>query len=1712
MDSPAYRGGARGVAAKQDLLAAGYGSRLLNGSGGQAAEGSDETPSAALLRLTLLQLQRVLTQNAALSDALREAVEGEEKTSALLRQHKTQLDEAAARNSAAALRARSLMASELHAAHKAAQEARDAVAVELKKAQQEAADVRSLMAAELAKSKQSAEELRDSLSEKLQKAEKSAQEARAMLTAELDETKKKADESRKRMREELENVKKMAAQAQEAAAAECSELRDRERILQGELQKKDEAYADLNLRLGRQQEEQERELQRLASVVAQLQGELQKREEAAVTRDGELEASRQQIEGSKKRVQELEDAVRTLEEEAAQKDRFLESALAEKDLTFQQQLQQQEEKIRAKLSRREAELAKATAEHQEALQQLQQTHLAACQRLSEEMRTDASRSVKALEEQLQQQTSAAADRLAQLSALQEDCKRKEAALAAAQREAAEEKACKEEQTKAAEAAMAALRDGMMLKEQELQQLHQQQQAELQKQLEAKDRNLVEVLMRREAELQKHREETELLNRKLQAALSDLAAVRAQQAAAKEAAEQQTAEVEKLHGLRKQMERKLLQMQIEGRRAVRPRAAAVAVVLSPEQTEGVQTPRQPGKQRRKEAQLQVEWADQAELAALPPSQEAAALKRQAEASSAGHEPRGHEARGQEARGQEVTSPRAAAAAPCGGLRGRRPRASASSGSSSVGADTHQDANTSQISLSEHSQGEAHSQGSSKTEEFSAALGEDACMHLDEEPQDAAGLGLSRRHSSRLRKNKVEASPSTSTPKPSSQSKKNGAHCTIRTETFPGAGNFMHFMGSTHLFLKPREMGKKRGGRRHRAKKSNEPAAAADAEQPEAAEESVEAEVDVHPTEERGGRRRNKPEVSEYFAHIKQLIDDCPFQGNVQFEAFITSTVEEIHRRGLLVISDPKCSRVVEKLIALLANFIAFEEGGRRPTFDIGGATEEEKLQSRLRCLDSYLSLLRAIAPVAPDMAGHPNASHVLQTLLNSVPAVIEFERKQKKEAADNGQTVEDLFLFMFRKLRSEGGGWLRHVSCATGTHIFRSAVRAVAGIDCLLPAEAAGHRSRRKTRRDCEETLASPQVSLALSAVLGKAGGSARLGVFPQAFKEELNQLAEAIAAAVEDDPFRLPFGVYAAPSLQVLMLALHARKQGGEAKCVFFSLLITLVRLSFIPSFSGSPYALVDSPTGSRILEVALPLLTPERFQLLFAHWILKKISDLAQGRFGNFVLQKVLQASVFQAAHLKQFVHALDFTVCLSASTSAVLWRCAEACRRLQASFKEFAKKMFEAVGVKGGSSTPYVWWCLLGLCTPEDLPGELLASLNGGNEDLGQQADCEEEEKEETTEGSSSLQPACGIRLQDICTPSGCSIVTSLLSFPAATIQPLNAGFKKFIKVCRNCKIAVKKWKGKGEKPDIEFHPLLELMATSKLASRVIQQIADPATVGIQQAAVQHMIRSLLPFVPSFAVDPVGGFVLTSIYSGATPPVKQQIVEALLPVEEELKAKNYAAYMKCEIYRFTKNKEEWQARQEKRSKTRNLFKDILATPAAEADGDHVATPNSQIASVSCSDPFVKQLVLDEGQTEAKGAEQSKKKKRRKNGEEATDLQSDTTPHEAEAAREIQDIFLEAFDEKQQTRKKKRSKKTENDVPGEKNINGKLKDPKLEAALFFIEGTNDSLSKRERARRRKLEASGQQKHEFFQVEKLAAAESHKPSGKKTKASAIKHK
>ena len=98
-----------------------------------------------------------------------------------------------------------------------------------------------------------------------------------------------------------------------------------------------------------------------------------------------------------------------------------------------------------------------------------------------------------------------------------------------------------------------------------------------------------------------------------------------------------------------------------------------------------------------------------------------------------------------------------------------------------------------------------------------------------------------------------------------------------------------------------MGKRRGGKRQNKKKT---AIEADAEvSVHLNDESTEApDLQGKPAlnaEINAGKEREKGkqpgDVAEYFQRIKEIISNRPFHDELQFEAFVSSTVEEIKNR-------------------------------------------------------------------------------------------------------------------------------------------------------------------------------------------------------------------------------------------------------------------------------------------------------------------------------------------------------------------------------------------------------------------------------------------------------------------------------------------------------------------------------------------------------------------------------------------------------------------------------------------------------------------------------------------------------------------------------------------------------------------------------------------------------------------------------------------------
>ena len=140
-------------------------------------------------------------------------------------------------------------------------------------------------------------------------------------------------------------------------------------------------------------------------------------------------------------------------------------------------------------------------------------------------------------------------------------------------------------------------------------------------------------------------------------------------------------------------------------------------------------------------------------------------------------------------------------------------------------------------------------------------------------------------------------------------------------------------------------------------------------------------------------------------------------NACFIFYISVFVLFCFVQGLLLLSDRQCSWVCEQLISLLSLFIfkgTFSEEDERNREKISNKDEANasssnssrdnyRIQARLQCLNVFLSLIRYAAPAAAELSIHPNGSHVLQTLLEAVPAVLYFQRQQKQKQNKEGKS-------------------------------------------------------------------------------------------------------------------------------------------------------------------------------------------------------------------------------------------------------------------------------------------------------------------------------------------------------------------------------------------------------------------------------------------------------------------------------------------------------------------------------------------------------------------------------------------------------------------------------------------------------------------------------------------------------------------------------------
>jgi len=166
-----------------------------------------------------------------------------------------------------------------------------------------------------------------------------------------------------------------------------------------------------------------------------------------------------------------------------------------------------------------------------------------------------------------------------------------------------------------------------------------------------------------------------------------------------------------------------------------------------------------------------------------------------------------------------------------------------------------------------------------------------------------------------------------------------------------------------------------------------------------------------------------------------------------------------------------------------------------------------------------------------------------------------------------------------------------------------------------------------------------------------------------------------------------------------------------------------------------------------------------------------------------------------------------------------------------------------------------------------------------------------------------------------------AGCMLVSTLLRYDTVTVQPLATGFA---------------WLVKNPATFVQ-------LAKDRRCSRVLEAVFSSDCPAIVPGSRKKMIRALLAdekpgeiklgYVEALALDSTASWVFYALWREATgePKLKQQLAERLLAREDSIRVNNWALWRKCSMHLFKTNPKQFMEAQEKQSKAKALFSDLL-------------------------------------------------------------------------------------------------------------------------------------------------------------------------------------
>lgn len=608
--------------------------------------------------------------------------------------------------------------------------------------------------------------------------------------------------------------------------------------------------------------------------------------------------------------------------------------------------------------------------------------------------------------------------------------------------------------------------------------------------------------------------------------------------------------------------------------------------------------------------------------------------------------------------------------------------------------------------------------------------------------------------------------------------------------------------------------------------------------------------------------------EYFRNAQRMLDGLhELHLNDERIPLLAKLTEEAERKVMTLGGDQQASKIVESLcMALASQIMAWKEtpnyGGdaSKNGNSHGGnvsSTADDEHNPSAEVLGLFCRLARAIAAEAYNLASDFYGSHLLQTALAVIPPVYSVTPEIRPEIQSE---IEEIALLFATNLVDEQN-LVDQVCNQCGSHVFRSLITSLAGFSNDPDLSSAGRRHSKARRSHRDEQLPDNKHAV------------------PKSFLDAIENIAKCITSSTttENVPL-LVSDTHASAFMQVLLKTTVAHEMTGIVRRLIKMILGWDKKSKKDGTTKKSLFVEAStSPSGSRLMEAVIKAMPKSDYDKLILSSIPGNAANLACHRIGNFVVSNLLLSPHLDEPTLGIIIGELEGAKgILEAQTAAVLWRVADACRRLQCHHDKLVKILLTLLECDQTDMYPCIF------------PSILAMAFRG----------------QKTTEYAEGDPAPSSFN------PTGCSILSALAFFPRKSISPILAAVKAFMSMPNTWMVA---------------------LAKDKQGSRAVEALVAPGSTILDQKAIDRFSRKFEGNYATMALHPHAAFAVSALYRAVQSQRKSAIIKELLKIQDTLKEANYSLYRRCEIPLYKNNESEWNETQSKKLKARSMFESIF-------------------------------------------------------------------------------------------------------------------------------------------------------------------------------------